>query len=111
MMNEFVTHLKELFEPFGAIRVKRMFGGYGVYCDDLMFGLVQDDVLYLKADAESAGLFKEKGLSPFQYEKKGKLINVAYYTAPEEIFEDADEVRVWLSIAYGAALRAKRHSN
>ncbi len=34
---------------FGPVAVKRMFGGAGIYRDGLMFALVADDVLYLKA--------------------------------------------------------------
>jgi TfoX/Sxy family transcriptional regulator of competence genes len=32
-----------------------------------MFGLIADDVLYLKTDAESIALFTEGGLRPFEY--------------------------------------------
>ena len=46
----FAAHLEDLFAPLGAIKIRRMFGGAGLYCGGLMFGLVFDDVLYLKAD-------------------------------------------------------------
>ena len=38
--NEFIDFLYEVFEDLGPIQAKRMFGGYGVYHDGLMFGLV-----------------------------------------------------------------------
>jgi DNA transformation protein len=107
-MTEFVEYLAEVFEPFGEIRAKRMFGGYGVYHDDLIFGLVDDDVLYLKADAASAPAFVERGLKPFQYAKQGKLTRISYYLAPEEIFDDADEARAWATLAFEAALRSRK---
>ena len=34
----------------GFVTVKKMFGGAGIYCDGLVFGLLVDDVLYFKAD-------------------------------------------------------------
>jgi DNA transformation protein and related proteins len=49
-MSEFVDSLDEVVAQFGAISAKHMFGGYGIYHDSVMFGLVADDVLYLKAD-------------------------------------------------------------
>ncbi|MEM7432521.1 MAG: TfoX/Sxy family protein [Pseudomonadota bacterium] len=107
-MSEFVDYLGEVFQQFGAIRARRMFGGYGVYHDDLMFGLVADDVLYLKADDQSAGLFTEKGLMPFEYVKNGKPMKMSYYTAPEEIFDDPDVAEAWARHAYDAALRSKK---
>ena len=107
-MSEFVDYLSEVFAQFGAVRSRRMFGGYGIYYDDLMFGLVADDVLYLKVDDQSRQLFEDKGLGPFMYEKNGKAMAMSYYQAPEEIFDDPDEARTWALHAFDAALRAKK---
>jgi len=85
-----------------------MFGGYGVYHDGLMFGLVADDVLYLKADAESADAFVERGLPKFEYTKQGRRMQISYYAAPEEIFEDPDSARSWAVMAFEAALRGQK---
>lgn len=104
-MSEFVEHVLEMLEPNGTIRAKRMFGGYGLYCDDLIFGLISDDVLYLKTDGESVGLFQERGLAPFVYVKKGEATKTSYYTAPEEVFDDPDAAAEWLRIACDAAVR------
>ncbi len=107
-MSEFVEYLNEVFGRFGPIHSRRMFGGYGVYYNDLMFALVADDVLYLKADSESSELFEKLGLSPFEYFKNGKKMKMSYFTAPEEIFDDFDEARIWATRAYEAALRSKK---
>lgn len=40
----FVAHLLELLEPFEGVAAKRMFGGYGIFRDGIMFGLVADGV-------------------------------------------------------------------
>ena len=75
-----------------------------------MFGLVADDELYLKADSESVSFFEDKGLLPFEYNKKGKLMKMSYYQAPEEIFEDPEEAKAWAQRAYETAVRAKKYS-
>lgn len=110
-MSEYVEYVKEVLEHFGGIRVRRMFGGYGVYHKDLMFGLIADDVLYLKADDESTDLFKDKGLAQFQYVKNGKPTKMSYFMAPEEIFDDADGAKAWASLAYDAALRSRNRAS
>ena len=46
----FVELLKDALSGLGPVSVRRMFGGAGVYADGVMFGLVADDTLYLKAD-------------------------------------------------------------
>jgi len=44
-----------------------MFGGYGLYQNDLMFAIVADDVLYLKSDDAIQPEFMARGLKPFTY--------------------------------------------
>lgn len=107
-MSEFVHNLKEVFELFGPINAKRMFGGYGIYHAELMFGLVADDVLYLKVDDKSVESFLKEKLHPFEYEKNGKKIKIAYYTAPEEIFDDRRIAKEWATKAFEAALRGRK---
>ena len=108
--SEFVEYLAEVFQDFGAIRSRRMFGGYGIYHDDLMFGLVADDVLYLKVDSESVRRFEDKGLEPFEYVKNGKRMKMSYHMAPESIFDDSDVAREWAQLAFAAALRSRAKS-
>jgi TfoX/Sxy family transcriptional regulator of competence genes len=57
----------ELFQEFGPVSVRRMFGGAGVFVDGRMIGLVARDVIYLKADAETIPAFQQEGLVPFGY--------------------------------------------
>ena len=109
-MSEFVHYLKEVFESFGPISARRMFGGYGIYHEDVMFGLVAEDTLYLKADDTTAAGFESRGLSRFAYDKGGKLIHMSYYLAPEEIWDDPDEAARWARQAFEVAFRAKVRS-
>ncbi len=106
--NEFVEYLLELLEPFGGVKVKSMFGGFGIFRHDLMFGLVADDTLYLKADEKSRSEFQAKGLSPFVYKMKGKEGTMPYYQAPDEAMEDPEEMALWAKKAYDAAKRASQ---
>jgi DNA transformation protein len=106
-MSEFTDYLNDLFAQFGPINVRRMFGGYGIYHQGLMFALVVKDTLYLKADAESAELFRQKQLEQFEYLKAGKKIRVGYYAAPVEALEDATEMSHWATMAWRSAVRGK----
>ena len=107
-MSEFVDHLAELFEAFGPVTLRRMFGGHGVFRDELMFGLVVDDALFLKADGESRAMFERAGLPPFEYTRKGRRISLSYYLATEEALEDPLTLAEWARPAFDAALRARR---
>lgn len=106
-VNEFVEHLSEVFHLFGPIYSRRMFGGFGVYHQGLMIGLVADDTLYLKTDAQSAPQFSEAGCLPFEYTKNGVTMKMSYSSAPIEIFDDPELAKTWASRAYEAAFRSK----
>jgi DNA transformation protein and related proteins len=105
---EFIALLVDLFDGFEPVRTKRMFGGAGLYVGDIMFGLIADDVLFLKADEITAGRFKAEGCGPFTYDGKSKPVVMSYWQVPERLYEDADELAVWAREALGVARAAKR---
>lgn len=76
-----------------------------------MFGLIDDNILYLKADEDSRCNFTDKGLEAFTYYKKGRPMQLSYYQAPEDALEDVDQMQFWANMAYSVALRAaaKKH--
>lgn len=106
-MGDMTEHLHDLFAPFGEVRVRKMFGGYGVFRDGIMFALVADDALYLKADGENAHHFEARGLGKFGYEKGEKRIEMSYYLAPDEILDDPREASLWAQRSFAAALRSR----
>lgn len=104
---EFVAYAVDLIQSIGPVVAKSMFGGHGIFLNGVMFGLVADSVLYFKADKELGNRFVSMGLEAFTYNKKGKLIKMSYYQAPEEALENTEEMSKWANKAYGAALKAK----
>lgn len=107
---EFKAFIAELCEPIGPIHIRNMFGGAGVYCDGIMFGLIADEVFYLKADTETQVLFVAEGQGPFTYVGKGKPIQMSYWQCPERLFDDPDEMSGWARRALDVARKAKRAS-
>lgn len=109
-MSEFVDFLHEVFRNFGPVQARKMFSGYGLYHEGVMFALVADETLYLKADEANAHYFIDKGLGQFEYSRGDKIIGMSYYLAPEAIFDDADEAARWASQSFEAALRSRKRS-
>lgn len=110
-MSEFTDYLSELFSDFGQIKARKMFGGYGIYLDEIMFGLVVEDCLYLKADASNVGLFEARDLGPFVYHKAGKPVKLSYYQAPSEVLEDPEQAAIWARRSYAIAMGARKAKN
>lgn len=93
---------------FGPITVRKMFGGYGLFCDGAMFGLVADNTVYLKADESTASHFESRGLGQFEYDKGDKSVKMSYYLAPDEIYDDPEEAAVSAKRSYEVAFRTKK---
>ena len=85
----FADHVLELLGPLGPVRARAMFGGFGIYHEDVMFGLVAYDELYLKVDEETKKRFRDVGGEPFSYDGKGKPIEMSYWTPPAEALKSS----------------------
>jgi DNA transformation protein len=104
--DSFSGFLREQLEPLGHITLRRMFGKTGVFCDGLMLGMVRNDTLYFRVDEENRDTFREaEAFPPLNYEKGGAAIDLAFWRAPERLFDDADEFVTWARAALGAARR------
>jgi DNA transformation protein len=107
----FAEFLHEHLAPLGRVTMRRMFGKTGVFCDGLMLGMVRDDTLYFRVDDHNQAVFKEaQSFPPLDYEKQGRSIDLAFWRAPERLFDEPDELVAWARAALGAARRvaAKR---
>jgi len=109
--DSFADFLREQLAPLGHVTMRRMFGKTGVFCDRLMLGIVSDDALYFRVDDHNRTVFKEsETLPPLNYVKKGSTIDLAFWRAPERLFDEPDELLAWARAALAAARRvaAKR---
>jgi len=107
MTSALVEHCLELLAPLGAVRARRMFGGHGLYVDDLFVAIVAFERLYLKADAATQAAFAVAGCAPFVYEAKGKAVSLNYWTVPADAMESPALMQPWARQAIAAALRAR----
>lgn len=106
-LSDFEEHVRDLLSPVGPVRIRRMFGGSGIYADDAMFALIAYDELYFKADETTAQRFEDAGSRPFTYEGKGKPVRMSYWRVPEDALDDPESFRAWAELALEAARRAK----
>ena len=109
--SSFAEFLREELAPLGHDTMRRMFGKTGVFCDGVMLGMVRDNTLYFRVDDDNRAVFKEaEAFPPLDYEKKGATIDLAFWRAPERLFDEPDELLAWARAALGAARRlaAKR---
>jgi DNA transformation protein len=106
--HEFLELVLDQMAALGAISARAMFGGHGLYCNGLFIAIVTRDKLYFKADARSQPRFETRGLPRFQYQARGKTVQLLYYEAPPEVYENAQAMLEWGQLALAAAVRASQ---
>src|SRR5438874_1598084 len=101
--DSFAEFLRESLAPLGHIVTRRMFGKTGVFCNGLMLGMIRDNILYFRVDDDNRSVFKEaQSYPPLNYEKKGGTIDLAFWRAPDRLFDERDELVSWARAALGA---------
>lgn len=89
----FPDYVQELIAGFGKVEVKRMFGGAALYRNGVGFGILDDDVFFIKADKAFGGELKSQGCKPWVYSiaKDGLVRDIAYWSLPDTAADDGDE--------------------
>lgn len=104
--SDFAALVCELLAPLGDVRLRRMFGGYGIYGDGVMFALITgDDTLYLRTDDTNRPAFEQAGLPPFQ-PFPDKPMRMPYHRPPDSVLDDGEAMLSWARPALAAAWRA-----
>lgn len=103
-----IAKLDASLTPLGVFRSRPMFGGHGLYLDDLFFGLIAYDTFYLKTDEQNRGDFVRAKAKPFSFESSRKgLVVTSYWQCPAAVMKDARKLRQWIGKALDAARRKK----
>jgi DNA transformation protein len=108
--DSFHAYVLEQLAGLGRVRSKRLFGGIGLYCDDLFFALIDDDTLYLKVDDTTRSEFAARGLRPFRPFRDRPEYSMGYCEAPAEALDDPEVLADWArkAVRVAAAVRKPR---
>jgi DNA transformation protein and related proteins len=106
----FVTDLLSAMP--GAVSPRRMFGGVGLYADGVMFGLIDDERLFLKTDATLQGELAAAGGEAWIYSGRksptaGTTQESSYWSMPEAALDDPEAACAWARRALAAARSAQ----
>ena len=109
----FETFVLDQLGDLGDVVPRKMFGGVGLYCDGVFFGIIARDVLYLKVDDRTRDEYTATGSEPFApYPDRAGTMQ--YYAVPLGILESGPELVRWARSAVRVAERSAgaptRHS-
>ncbi len=106
LSGEYLEYVLEQLAALGRVRARRMFGAAGLYCDDLFFGIVSGDTLYLRADDLTRTHYTSRALEPFRPYPERPEVSMNYFAVPAEVLEDAAELAQWSRESVAVAARA-----
>lgn len=104
----YTNYILDLLLPLGNMKARKMFGGFGIYKNDIFFALIINNILYFKVDDAHQSDYESSGSKPFSYtNKNNKLVHMSYWEVPIDILENQDKLDEWVKKAVQAAQRAK----
>ena len=103
---DFLQYVLDQLTQLGGVSSRRMFGGAGLYCDELFFGLISDDTLYLRVDDSNRSDYSARGAGPFRPYADRPELSMSYFEAPADVLEDARQLAEWARRSVAVAKRA-----
>lgn len=91
--DSFRCFVLEQLHTLRDIECRTMFGGYGLYCDGVFFGLLHQDRLYFKTDEATRPAYRAMGMKPFRPNARQTL--TSYYEVPVDILEQREQLVAW----------------
>ena len=85
-----------------------MFGGFGVYQDEIFFGIISHGQLFFKTDATTREQYLAKEMAPFRPSEKMTL--KTYYEVPADILDDPESLTDWAKQAVRSQVSDARSS-
>lgn len=99
-----ITQAKAYFTSLGLITSRSQFGGYGLSIDGVMFAVVSDGELYLRANDSIEGFFQACGMVNLIYSKRGIPVALRYYHVNESLWNDNETLLRFARLAYEGTL-------
>lgn len=87
-----VSESQKLFASLGSIRSRSQFGGYSLSANGIMFALVAEGYLYLRATPENEMHFRRMGMESLIYRKRGIAIALRYFKVDEKLWQDTAQL-------------------
>jgi DNA transformation protein and related proteins len=84
-----------------------MFGGVGLYRDDVFFAIVSGDVLYFKVGDGNRADYETRRMRQFRPFRDKPQLSMNYYEVPADILEDIEECAEWVQRAVEVAVATK----
>ena len=98
--------VEEALEPLGRVTMRKMMGGATLYLDGVVFAIMDEGEIWLKADSETDAIWDAEGCERFSVTfRDGRVDTMNYRRAPSDVYDDAEAMQLWARLAVEAGLR------
>ncbi len=104
---EYRDYIEDQLGVIGGVNFKKMFGGFGIFKDGMMFGMISPgDIFRMRVDEQNQSNYEKAGMKQFpsHHGKKG----MPYWDVPSQVLETTDELKSWAQKSIDVALRANK---
>jgi len=102
------AQVEEMFAAIDGTTIRKMFGGLGVFRRGIMYALVADDILYMKADEATSPGYEAEGCQQWVYDGRDRAVPMPYWRLPDRLFDEPDEFREWALAAFAVGERTTK---
>jgi DNA transformation protein len=106
--SDYLNYVLEQLAGLPGVSARRMFGGVGLYSEELFFGLIDNDVVYLRVNDDNRADYTARGMSQFRPYADRPQLSMTYYEVPAEVLEDPTQLVTWAQRSVAAALAAQQ---
>jgi DNA transformation protein and related proteins len=101
---DFIGRVTEQLNAARPVRTRKMFGGLGIYLDEMFFGVCDDDKTFFKVDDQTIAAYEGRGMGPWIM---GGQLNDNYREVPDAVMAEPGELGEWIDAAVDVAKRRK----
>ncbi|MGE5215488.1 MAG: TfoX/Sxy family protein [Chloroflexota bacterium] len=95
----FKDFVPDQLKDLDGVEARQMFGGFGLYRDEVFFAIVHQGRFYFKINDVTVGEYRKRRMKPFRPKLRQAI--KSYYQVPAEIIEDCDRLHGWAIKAIG----------
>ena len=106
--SDFLAYVLDQLAELEGVTSRRMFGGSGLYCEEFFFGLIADDVLYLRVDESNRADYVGRNMAQFRPYVDRPQLSMNYFEAPADVLENAGELVTWARRSVAVAMKAPK---
>jgi DNA transformation protein len=105
----FRTYALDQLSSVQGLHAKPMFGGFGLYAENVFFGILAADTLYLKVDDSNRSDY-EKAKAPAFRPFTNRPMSMSYYAVPLSVLEASPRLALWAERSIAVARSARKTS-